>query len=424
MPDYKGDIMKHLSYEQALLVGCQLNGETDENFTSSLQELESLTETAGGKMQAGLTQKRERPHPATYIGKGKVTELINLEEELQPDVIIFNDELSPSQLRNLSKVLNARLIDRTQLILDIFAQRAQSREGQLQVELAQLRYAMPRLVGQGKELSRQGGGIGTRGPGETQLESDRRNIRRKITEIEQQLAVIVKHRERYRERRKRNSRFTFSLAGYTNAGKSTLFNQLTNASVYEENQLFATLDPTTRECVLPSGYKVLLSDTVGFIQDLPTSLIAAFRSTLEEVSESDVILHVVDSAHPNYYIHEQTVTEVLQELEADQIPQMIVYNKRDLSKNLSFLPTTADSIHISAKVPEDLTELLHAMEQLVIKQMLPYQVKLAADQGKLIARLKDETIVKEIRFDEEQAIYHMNGFALSNHSIMGIIEKL
>lgn len=415
--------MEHLTYEKALLVGCQTD-ETDENFLSSIKELEALTETAGGKSAAVLHQKRERPHPATYIGKGKTEELIALSIEIQPDVIIFNDELSPSQLRNLSKLLNTRLIDRTQLILDIFAQRARSREGQLQVELAQLKYAMPRLVGLGTELSRQGGGIGTRGPGETQLETDRRSIRRKIDEIKKQLDTIVSHRERYRERRKRNSRFTFSLAGYTNAGKSTLFNRLAKADVYEENQLFATLDPTTRECSLPSGFKVLLSDTVGFIQDLPTSLIAAFRSTLEEVTQSDAILHIVDSSHVSHYIHEQTVQGILKDLKAYQIPQLTVYNKKDLT-SISFLSTSkGDTIHISAFNEDNLQTLLFKMEDMVKEQMQPYRIQLGSHDGKSISRLKDETIVENIIYEEETDTYQVSGFALADHPVAGLVNPV
>ncbi len=414
--------MKHLSYERAILVGCQLDQTDDEQFLSSLQELESLTETAGGKVAAVLSQKRARPHPATYIGKGKVEELVNLEKETEPDVIIFNDELSPSQLRNLSKLVDARLIDRTQLILDIFAQRAQSHEGKLQVELAQLKYAMPRLVGQGKELSRQGGGIGTRGPGETQLESDRRNIRKKISEIENQLSTVVKHRERYRSRRKRNSRFTVALAGYTNAGKSTLFNQITQADVYEEDQLFATLDPTTRECVLPSGFRILISDTVGFIQDLPTSLIAAFRSTLEEVAEADAILHVVDSAHPNYFSHEKTVDDVMQSLNAGQLPQLMVYNKKDLS-GLSFLPNDR-LIHISGLNQDDIGVLQLAIEKLVMQQMTKYNVVVGADEGKLLSRLKSETIVQTVTFDEQKNVYTVSGFMLLDHPLAMLVDRI
>ncbi len=413
--------MKHLSYERAVLVGCQLSQDDDEQFLSSLQELESLTETAGGRMVAVLSQKRDRPHQATYIGKGKVEELVNLEREVAADVIIFNDELSPSQLRNLSKLVDARLIDRTQLILDIFAQRARSHEGKLQVELAQLKYAMPRLVGQGKELSRQGGGIGTRGPGETQLESDRRNIRKKISEIENQLSVVVKHRERYRSRRKRNSRFTVALAGYTNAGKSTLFNQITQADVFEEDQLFATLDPTTRECVLPSGFKILISDTVGFFQDLTTSLIAAFRSTLEEVAEADAILHVVDSSHPHYFAHEKTVEDVLVGLNAGQLPQLMVYNKKDLA-GLSFLPN-ARLIHISGLNPDDISALLLAIEQLVIEQMTKYDVAIGAHEGKLLSRLKSETIVESVAFDEQENAYRVCGFMLLDHPLASLINR-
>ena len=416
--------MNHLTYEKAILVGCRTEKETEENFISSMKELEALTETAGGQSVAELSQKRVRPHPATYIGKGKTEELISLTREIEPDVVIFNDELSPSQLRNLSKMLDVRLIDRTQLILDIFAQRARSREGQLQVELAQLKYAMPRLVGQGTELSRQAGGIGTRGPGETKLETDRRSIRKKIDEIKRQLETIVSHRERYRERRKHNSRFTFSLAGYTNAGKSTLFNRLANADVYEENQLFATLDPTTRECVLPSGFKVLLSDTVGFIQDLPTSLIAAFRSTLEEVTESEAILHVVDSSHLNHFIHEQTVYSILNDLDATRIPQLTVYNKKDLT-SLSFLSTSkGETIHISAFEEDDLKKLLFAMEKMVKEQMLPYRILLEAHDGKSIARLKEETIVEEIIFDEENNTYQVVGYALTNHPVAGLVNPV
>src|SRR5690606_9949760 len=277
--------------EKAILVGCQVQTEDDSRFQYSLEELQSLTKTAKGQVVMTITQKRERVHPATYIGKGKVEELVNLEEELEPDVIIFNDELSPSQVRNLSAKFQARVIDRTQLILDIFASRANSKEGKLQVELAQLQYLLPRLIGKGIELSRLGGGIGTRGPGETKLETDRRHIHKRIDDIKNQLSVIVQHRERYRERRKKNNTYQIALVGYTNAGKSTLFNRLTEADSFEENLLFATLDPMTRRMILPGGITTLLTDTVGFIQDLPTSLIAAFRSTLEEVKEADLILH-------------------------------------------------------------------------------------------------------------------------------------
>lgn len=242
---------QEVSLEKAILVGCQTQSLDDSRFEYSMEELASLTETAKGEVLMTVSQKRERIHPALYIGKGKVEELKALVDEVEADLVIFNDELSPSQKRNLASELNARIIDRTQLILDIFAQRARSKEGKLQVELAQLQYLLPRLAGQGTALSRLGAGIGTRGPGETKLESDRRHIRRRIDDIKSQLSVIVQHRDRYRERRKKNKTFQIAIVGYTNAGKSTLFNRLSEADSYEENQLFATLDPMTRKLVLP-----------------------------------------------------------------------------------------------------------------------------------------------------------------------------
>lgn len=411
------------SIEKAILVGCQLNQEDDERFVSSMEELASLTHTAHGEVLLTVTQKRDRIHTSTYIGKGKIEELVVLEEELEPDLIIFNDELSPSQTRNLSEKLSARVIDRTQLILDIFAQRARSREGKLQVELAQLQYLLPRLMGKGISLSRLGGGIGTRGPGETKLESDRRHIRGKINDIKQSLATIVEHRDRYRERRKKNRAFQISLVGYTNAGKSTLFNKLTAANSFEENLLFATLDPMTRKLVLPSGFNVLLTDTVGFIQDLPTSLVAAFRSTLEEVQEADLLLHVVDSSHPDYFNHEKTVYDVLTSLEADDLPVITVYNKKDIV-HPDFVPQAkSPSISLSAYDQRDLHTLLHEIEKKIIVQMEQYHIKLPADQGKLLATLKSETILNQCTFMEEQECYECIGYVSKHSSILGKIAE-
>jgi GTP-binding protein HflX len=248
-----------------LLAGCQSENQSDEQFYYSMDELRALTETAAGTVAAETTQKRSRIDPAFYLGKGKVDEIKQKVDELDVETVIFNGELSPSQAVNLARRIGVHVIDRTQLILDIFAGRARSKEGKLQVELAQLKYTLPRLIGKGTALSRLGGGIGTRGPGETKLEQDRRYIRRRISEIERHLRTIVRHRERYRGRRKRNQSFQIALVGYTNAGKSTLFNQLTDAGAFEEDQLFATLDPLTRRFRLPSGLEVLVSDTVGFI---------------------------------------------------------------------------------------------------------------------------------------------------------------
>ncbi|MEH7239460.1 GTPase HflX [Bacillus sp. JJ1562] len=405
--------------EKAILVGCQIQTEDEIRFQYSLEELQSLTKTAKGQVVMTVTQKRERVHSATYIGKGKVEELINLEEELEPDVIIFNDELSPSQVRNLSSKLQARVIDRTQLILDIFASRANSKEGKLQVELAQLQYLLPRLTGKGIELSRLGGGIGTRGPGETKLETDRRHIHKRIDDIKNQLSVIVQHRERYRERRKKNNTYQIALVGYTNAGKSTLFNRLTEADSFEENLLFATLDPMTRKMILPCGLTTLLTDTVGFIQDLPTSLIAAFRSTLEEVKEADLIVHVVDSSNPDYYNHEKTVVKLLDELGVESIPILTLYNKKD-NVHPDFVPSsTSKSVLVSAFDENDLVVIKTRVEDSMTQEMEEYKVSLPSSEGRILAYLKQETILKELYYNEDTEKYDCTGFIFPHHSLIG-----
>ncbi|MCJ2145776.1 GTPase HflX [Bacillus paralicheniformis] len=414
------DVMK----EKAILVGCQLPHVSDERFSYSMEELAALTKTADGTVVSTVTQKRNRVDAATYIGKGKVDELAVLCEELSPDVLIFNDELSPSQLKALVTTLDVKIIDRTQLILDIFAKRARTREGKLQIELAQLQYALPRLSGQGINLSRQGGGIGTRGPGETKLETDRRHIRNRIHEINVQLSTVIRHRSRYRERRKKNGVLQIALVGYTNAGKSTWFNRLTDADSYEENLLFATLDPMTRKMTLPSGYSVLLSDTVGFIQDLPTTLIAAFRSTLEEVKEADLILHMIDSSHEDYEGHEATVKRLLEELEADDIPVLTVYNKRDW-KRPDFIPSSGRGhIMTSAKIDGDLPLFKQAVEDYLKKELLiPYDVRIPASEGRLLSRIKSETMANSTVFDEDREVYEVEGYILPDQNILGELKK-
>lgn len=393
------------THERAILVGCLLDQRDEERMRLSLEELHELARTAGVEVLDVITQNRDRIDSAWYLGSGKIQEIAHRAQELDADVIIFNDELSPSQNRNLDTVFDCKIIDRTQLILDIFAGRAQSREGKIQVELAQYNYLLPRLAGQGKQLSRLGGGIGTRGPGETKLESDRRHIRRRISELKQQLEDIVRTRQLHRERRKKNNVFQIALVGYTNAGKSTLLNRLTAADTLQEDKLFATLDPTTRQLKLPSGTDVLLTDTVGFIQDLPTALVAAFRSTLEGVKEADLILHVIDSHHPDLEIHMEVVEKVLRDLKAEDIPQLIVFNKADLVVQGTYLPRVEDSIHVSALNDADLERLLKQIEAYVFASFNQMTLKIPAERGDILSLLHREGIEMEQEFVEPEAAY-------------------
>jgi len=352
----------------------------------SLQELISLAETAGVEVLTTITQNKETPDSKWFIGKGKVEELRAVADELGATTAIFDQELSGAQVRNLEQTLDLKIIDRTQLILDIFAQRAKTREGIIQVELAQLSYLLPRLSGHGKNLSRLGGGIGTRGPGETKLETDRRHIRDRISDLKAQLDEVVRHRKLYRERRRKTGVLQVALVGYTNAGKSTLLRELTQADVYVENQLFATLDPTSRTLELPSGKEVILTDTVGFIQNLPHDLIAAFRATLEEVNEADLVLHVVDSSSPMREEQMAVVQDILGELGASGKQQLTLYNKIDQCTGdcSVLLPTGGkDTIVMSAYNADDLERLRQAIQDKLTGDTLTYNFP--AERGDLIA---------------------------------------
>ena len=296
----------------------------------SLEELAQLARTAGAEVVGVIVQRLPRPTPAYYLGKGKLSELALLKAQLGYNLAIFDDELSPTQQRNIENALQTRVVDRTALILDIFARRAHTREGKLQVELAQNEYLLPRLAGRWAHLERLGGGIGTRGPGETQIETDRRLVSRRIHHLKQQLEAVRKHRALYRERRARRGVPVVALVGYTNAGKSTLLNALSKASAFVEDKLFATLDPTTRRLALPDGRQALLTDTVGFIQKLPPTIIVSFRATLEELDEADLLLHVLDITHPNAAEQGQTVEDILDDLGLGHKPVIVVLNKIDL----------------------------------------------------------------------------------------------
>ena len=407
--------------ETAILVGCLLDHRDADRVRLSMEELADLADTAGVEVLDVITQSRERVDAAWYLGSGKIEEIAQRARNLEVDAIIFNDELSPSQTRNLDRVFDCKVIDRTQLILDIFARRAQSREGKIQVELAQYNYLLPRLGGQGKQLSRLGGGIGTRGPGESKLESDRRHIRRRIRELKQQLADTVRTRQLHRERRRKNKAFQVALAGYTNAGKSTLLNQLTAADTLQEDKLFATLDPTTRQLTLPSGMEVLLTDTVGFIQDLPTTLVAAFRSTLEGIREADLILHVVDSHHPDLEIHMEVVDRVLKELGAGQIPQLVVFNKADLMRPGTYLPPAEESIVISALRQEDLQRLLERIDSFVSATFRQLTLKVPVERGDILSLLHREGVEMEQHYHEGEDSYRVTVRVNPDHPIHGKI---
>lgn len=363
--------------ERAILVGVHRR----EADSPDMQELARLTESAGAVVASTMIQRRSSPDPATYIGLGKVEEVQTLCAEQQADLVILGAELAPAQQRNLERHLKVKVVDRTALVLDIFARRARTREGRLQVELAQVTYLLPRLAGRGVWLSRLGGGIGTRGPGETKLEVDRRRIRRRITDLNRKIDEISRHRSLQRRARRQALFPVVALVGYTNAGKSTLLNALTNAGVFVEDKLFATLDPTVRKVTLPNRRQILLADTVGFITNLPTQLIAAFRATLEEVTEADLLVHVVDASHPQWRDQMAAVDTVLEELGAAEKPVVHAVNKIDLipqRQASEVLREVGEGVALSALHGVGLLNLLrhvaeHLPQRLVrVKLVVPY----------------------------------------------------
>ena len=356
--------------ERVILVGVS----TRENDATedSLDELKDLVKTAGAEAVGRVIQKRELVHPGTYVGKGKIEEIRELLWELDATGIVCDDELSPAQMNNLTDILDVKVMDRTMVILDIFAGRASTSEGKIQVELAQLKYRQSQLTGAGRAMSRLGGGIGTRGPGEKKLEMDRRLIKNRIAQLNRELREVKRHRELTREQRTKNRIPVVEIVGYTNAGKSTLLNTLTGAGVLQEDQLFATLDPTTRSRKLPSGQEILLTDTVGFIRKLPHHLIDAFKSTLEEAKYADLILHVVDASNPQMDEQMYVVYETLQRLEAMDKPVVTAFNKMDrIGESLTVRDFKADRIvQVSAKTGEGLEALLQAIEEILREQKI------------------------------------------------------
>ena len=363
---------------------------------ASRSELYELTEGAGAQPLGAMIQKREKPDGATCIGSGRLEELKEVCQSQEIDLIIFDCELSPTQIRNLEFETEVRIIDRTMLILDIFASRARSREGKLQVELAQLKYLLPRLTGKGAAMSRLGGGIGTRGPGESKLETDRRHIRRRLESLREQLAQVEQHRNQLRRRREKEGIITAAIVGYTNAGKSTLMNTLTDAGVLAEDKLFATLDPTSRALKLPNGVSVMLIDTVGLVRRLPHHLVEAFHSTLEEAALADMILNVCDASSPEAQVHLEVTRKLLADLGCTGRPVIPVMNKCDLVPSLLDIPMIGNAVRISAKTGEGIGDLLAAVEENLPVSLRRVCLLLPFDQAGLVAQIrKDHVLYQE-----------------------------
>ena len=394
--------------EKTVLVGLEHNGVSRWDLQDSLEELRELAATAGAKVVDTVTQKLDHPTAPYYIGKGKAEEVAALCTETGAGSIIFDDELSPAQGRNLEEVTSKKILDRTQLILDIFARRARSREGRLQIELAQLQYLLPRLTRMWTHLSRQTGGIGTRGPGETQLEVDRRRVQERIARLQKDLEEVRKHRAIQREGRARHQWPVVAIVGYTNAGKSSLLNRLTNAGVIAEDKLFATLDPTTRQFVLPNKLKVLFTDTVGFIRKLPHTVIESFKATLEELKSADLLVHVVDLSHPQWEDHIASTEAVIRELEADGKHTLIVFNKIDRLENPEAVQAAMarhpNSVAISVKTGENLQEFVDELQNQLSAWRLRQKFRIPQSDSAALAELHRAGHVIEIAYEGDDAV--------------------
>ncbi len=391
--------MQEIKKEKVILVGlnCPIFKEDETSDEITLSELAALVETAGGEPLATVLQNRPAPDARTFIGEGKCEEVRALADAHEADLIIFDNELSPSQLRSLEELTGHTVLDRPALILDIFAQRARTGEGKLQVELAQYQYILPRLAGLGKAMSRLGGGIGTRGPGESKLESDRRHIRRRIDKLRSELEQVRQVRAVQRRQRKKTELPMVAIVGYTNAGKSTLLNQLTGAGIEANDRLFDTLDPTTRKRRISDTQEVLLSDTVGFIRKLPHHLVSAFKATLEELQYADLLLHVVDISDPLWESQAATVEKVIGQLGAGEIPRVMVYNKAD---RCDILPHFADGVLFSARTGEGTEALLHAMEAALGRGKHVMQLLIPYSDGGVLDMLHRESEVRSVEYAE------------------------
>lgn len=402
------ELLKQRRQERALLVGLEQDGVSKWDLRDSMDELKELVNSAGAEVVSTVTQRLDRPTAPYYIGKGKAELIKNSFQTQQVTSVIFDNELSPAQGRNLEHLFKRKVLDRTQLILDIFAQRARSREGRLQIELAQLHYLLPRLTGMWTHLSRQTGGIGTRGPGETQLEVDRRRVQERIAKLERELEGVRKVRSVQREGRRRHQWPVAAVVGYTNAGKSTLLNLLTGAAVLAENKLFATLDPTTRSFTLPNKQRMLLTDTVGFLRNLPHTLIESFKATLEEVSEADLLIHVVDLSHPRVDEHIEAVNAVLKELDALGKQTLLVFNKVDAVANPEIVEAYRNrfprSVAISARTGEGVSGLVQALQDDVTSWRLRRQFRVPLTESSLIAEIHRVGRVLELHYDGDIAV--------------------